>query len=273
MYLYKPFKGILVVVVCLLFTPTLCWGAYAVGYNANLDARNGDIYFPLTPEYSGEYGALVVGVGPDQIGFVGDSKTLVGTTGPSSETFGEIYFLMSFDLTGQVPEGDLIPVGSGLLGLTFLDLDVNPVNMSNRVLYQEILTLSFIPHPSDPCVPIAGAFTLDETNYNNTDFGNGPGPFSTDDVKVTYEIPMGVYLGLTQADMDTARDNNGFMLLVNITSDAQHLFTGQTLFKKGIPEIIDDDFVFSTAPIPEPTMLVLLCSGATLLMWRRRFHG
>jgi len=246
----------------------------ATGENSEL-ALGGDIFIPMQIDTSGTLGDLLDG-GPELIGRTQDTLSLVGTTGPDSESSGWLNFVISFDIG---PELTLPEITAGTLELVFNDLDFREVVVPNRISYVEMMDLAIYVPDESPML-LGTPIHLDESNYDSPayngtyvgELGYAGADFETNRRSVIYEFDLGSPypsgFGLTAADFQEIVDNQGFDLLVTLSSHTKHLRNLKDAPFNTPESIGEGDFQF--VAVPEPATLSLLAIGGVLLAARRR---
>ncbi len=272
-----------VVCICLVLALFLTHGTATAstvyGQNSYLSGGQGELspmFVPFITGTSGVLGELASDPPPGQQGQVGlFSETIV----LQSMATGSVKFLMQFDLSDLLEEGEWAEPNSTMISLDLYDLDFEMVNIQNRVNYVEILTLTLFQDASDVDedpgdLPYTLApLTLNQGSYKAfIDANKHPTPpQTTDNTAITYAIPLADLIGGDANDLqswfDDMKADQEMVIFVEMLSIATSLTSGPTRFYNTEEAI---NCSMSVTVVPEPGAMILLTCGAAALLLRRR---
>ena len=151
-----------------------------------------------------------------------------------------------------------IPPGQGLFAISIIaagnnDFEFNYSGIAEYyALYAAVSGTALTPAYAQNTTPLVA-------NY-------APGPFSsTINIPVDSSIFLGYWDDRDLEDVPSANDSYGWIELMN-TTDGLTIWDGATAIGGGI-------YVGTYSQIPEPSTLILMCTGAASLVWKRRRRG
>jgi hypothetical protein len=255
---------------CCVFLLLAAWLAGAAqasvitGTNAALQAAHGKFLIPLKAEDSGTLGDPWPNNPRKHIGRNADKVRLAQGQGST----GSLSFILDFDLTGQIPEGQTIEQDSATILLNLYDVDLRHVVNRMREFW-ETMDVTFM-NMDDP-VGAPGLFTLHITKDNYGDFGDFPagGANLTDRKTVTYSFNLADDLQVAPADFDQIVQDGGFRLQLAFTANIDRIGRGRGSYIN-TKEALTNTFQFVEVAVPEPAVITLLGVGAVALLRRRR---
>ena len=274
-------SGILCIslMVTLSLTHGTTRGSLVYGQNDYLSGGQGKlsgIFVPLIPGTSGLLGELAHTPPPGQQGLVGLFSETIELQMMAA---GSVDFVMQFDLSELLEEGQWIEPTTAKVCLKLHDLDFKAVNIQNRVHLVEILTLTLfqdagdvdkdpitLPYPLAPLMLNQGSYeAFIDTNKHPTP------PVTTDNTTINYMIPFLDLIGGDSNDLqswfDDMKADQEMVIFVEMLSIATSLTSGPTRFYNTEEAI---NCSMSVTVVPEPGAMILLTCGAAALLLRRR---